>query len=70
MLRFGTKQRLSEGQILAELGNVEASVICDRGNNAEYLLPSKATREGIRLHQVVNQTLQGQTVLFKQGTIS
>ncbi len=68
--RFGTKQRLSEGQILAELGNVEASVICDRGNNAEYLLPSKATREGIRLYQVVNQTLQRQTVLFKKGTTS
>ena len=66
--RFGTKQRLSEGQILAELGNVEASVICDRGNQAEYLLPSKATREGIRLYQVVNQTLQRQTVLFKKGT--
>ena len=66
--RFGTKQRLSETQILAELGNVEASVICDRGNYAEYLLPSKATREGIRLYQVVNQTLQRQTVLFKKGT--
>ena len=68
--RFGTKQRLSEGQILAELGNVEASVICDRGNHAEYLLPSKVTREGIRLYQVVNQTLQRQMVLFKQGTTS
>ena len=32
--RFSTKQRLSEGQILAELGNVEASVICDHSNNA------------------------------------
>ena len=68
--RYGSKHRLSEGQILAELGNVEASVICDRGNHAEYLLPSKPTEEGIRLYRVVNQTLQRQTVLFKAGTTS
>ncbi len=65
--RYGSKHRLSEGQILAELGNVEASVICDRGNHAEYLLPSKPTEEGIRFYRVVNQTLQCQTVLFKEG---
>ncbi len=66
--RYGSKHRLNEEQILAELGNVEASVICDRGNHAEYLLPSKPTEEGIRLYRVVNQPLQRQTVRFKEGT--
>ena len=68
--RFGAKQRLSEGQILTELSNVEASLICDRGNHAEYFLPAKATQDGARLYQVVNQTLQRQTVLFKERTTS
>ena len=36
---FGAKQRLSEGQILAELSQVQASLIRDRGTDAEYLLP-------------------------------
>ena len=48
--RYGSKYRLSEGRILAELGNVEAAMICDRGNHAEYLLPSKPAEEGIRLY--------------------
>lgn len=66
--RFGAKQRLSEGQILAELRQVEASVIRDRGTDAEYLLPSKARTEAIRLYQAVGQELPRQTVRFKQGT--
>ena len=53
--RFGAKQRLSEEQILVELSNVEALLICDRGNQAEYLLPAKATQEGTRLYRIVNQ---------------
>ncbi|MXW31856.1 MAG: IS1634 family transposase [Rhodothermaceae bacterium] len=42
---FGAKQRLSEGQILAELSQVQVSLIRDRGTDAEYLLPSKAREE-------------------------
>ncbi len=65
--RYGTKQRLSEGQILAELGAVETSMICDRGNWAQYLLPSKVTDAGARLYQAIGLKIQRQTVLFKEG---
>ncbi|MXW15576.1 MAG: IS1634 family transposase [Rhodothermaceae bacterium] len=65
---FGAKQRLSEGQILAELSQVQASLICDRGTDAEYLLPSKARDEAIRLYHAVGQKLPRQTVLFKPGS--
>ncbi|MDE2645494.1 MAG: IS1634 family transposase [Bacteroidota bacterium] len=65
---FGAKQRLSEGQILAELSQVQASLIRDRGTDAEYLLPSKAREEAVRLYHAVGQSLPRQTVLFKQGT--
>ena len=66
---FGEKQRLSEKQILAELGQVQASVIRDRGTNAEYPLPSKPRKEAIQLYKAVGQQLPHQTVLFKEGTI-
>ena len=65
---FGAKQRLSEGQILAELSQVQASLIRDRGTDAEYLLPSKARDEAIRLYHAVGQKLPRQTVLFKPGS--
>ena len=58
---------LSEARILSELRNIEASVICDRGTDAEYLIPAK---ERIQLYPAVGQTLQRQTVLFKPGTAS
>ncbi len=66
--RFGGKQRLSEGQILAELSTVETSIICDGGNQAHYLLPSKVTDAGARLYQTVGLKIQRETVLFKEGT--
>ena len=66
---FGEKQRLSEGQILEELSQVQASVIRDRGTDAEYLLPSKPRNEAIKLYRAVGQNLPRQTVLFKEGTI-
>ncbi len=65
---FGQKQRRSEGQILAELSQVQTSIIRDRGTDAEYLLPSKPREEAVRLYRAVEQTLPRQTVLFKQGT--
>jgi len=65
--RYGTKHRLSEGQILAALGAVKTSMICDRGNWAQYLLPSKVTDEGARLYQAIGLKIQHQTVLFKEG---
>lgn len=68
--RFGWKQRLSEGQILAELGAVETSMICDRGNQAHYLLPSKVNDATTRLYQAVGLTIQRQTVLFKEAPTS
>ena len=68
--RFGSKQRLSEGQILAELGAVETSMIRDRGNQAQYLLPSKVTDATARLYQTIGLKIQRQTVLFKEGTTS
>ena len=66
--RFGSKQRLSEGQIVAELGAVETSMIRDRGNQAQYLLPSKVTEAIVRLYQAIGLSIQRQTVLFKEGT--
>ena len=66
---FGEKQRLSEQQILTELSLVQASIIRDRGTNAEYLLPSKPRKEAIQLYKAVGQQLPHQTVLFKEGTI-
>jgi len=66
---FGEKQRLSEGQILEELSQVQASVIRDRGTDAGYLLPSKPRKEAIKLYRAVGQNLPRQTVLFKEGTI-
>ncbi|MXZ17116.1 MAG: IS1634 family transposase [Rhodothermaceae bacterium] len=65
---FGAKQRLSEGQILAELSQVQVSLIRDRGTDAEYLLPSKAREEAIRLYHAVGQKIPRQTVLFKPGS--
>ncbi len=35
-----------------------------------YLFPHKMTEKGVRLPQVVNQTLHRHTVLFKEGTHS
>ncbi len=64
---FGAKERLSEERILTELANVEASIIRDGGTEAEYLIPSKPTPEGIKLYRAVGETLQRQTVLFKPG---
>ena len=68
--RFGAKERLSEARILSELRNIQASVICDRNTDAEYLISSKPTKEGIRLYQAVGEIFQRQTVLFKPGTAS
>ena len=65
---FGAKQRLSEGQILAELSQVQASIIHDRATDAEYLPPSNAREIAVRLYHAVGQKLPRQTVLFKQGT--
>ena len=67
---FGTKERLSEERILTELANVEASIIRDGGTEAEYLIPSKPTPEGIKLYRAVGETLQRQTVLFKPGKLA
>ena len=64
---FGAKGRLSEGQLLSELSLVQASIIRDRGTNAEYLLPSNAREEAIRLYRAVGQKFPQQTVLFKKG---
>ena len=68
--RFGAKERLSEARILSELCNIQASVICDCNTDAEYLISSKPTKEGIRLYQAVGEIFQRQTVLFKPGTAS
>ena len=68
--RFGSKQRLSEGQIVAELSAVETSMIRDRGNQAQYLLPSKVTEATVRLYQAIGLRIQRQTVLFKEGITS
>ena len=67
---FGTKERVSEERILTELANVEASIIRDGGTEAEYLIPSKPTPEGIKLYRAVGETLQRQTVLFKPGKLA
>ena len=67
---FGAKQRLSEGQILAELSQVQASIIRDRATDTEYLQPSNEREEAVRLYLAVGQKLPRQIVLFKQGTTS
>ncbi len=67
---FGTKERVSEERILTELANVEASILRDGGTEAEYLIPSKPTPEGIKLYRAVGETLQRQTVLFKPGNLA
>ena len=67
---FGAKERLSEERILTELANVEASILRDGGTEAEYLIPSKPTPEGIKLYRAVGETLQRQTVLFKPGKLA
>ena len=65
--RHGAAPPLSETRILAELRNVETSVLRDRKTNAYYALPSAANNTQIRLYKAVDQTLRRTTVLLKKG---
>lgn len=69
MLRFrhncyhGGKEPLSEGEILSELGRVEASLVCDRGSGKRYLIPSSSSSAQRSLYAALGLKLRRQTLL-------
>lgn len=69
MLRFrhncyhGGKEPMSEGEILSELGRVEASLVHDRGSGKRYLIPSGSSSGQRSLYAALGLKLRRQTLL-------
>ena len=69
MLRFrhncchGGKEPLSEGEILSELGRVEASLVRDGGSGKRYLIPSSSSTKQRSLYATLGLKLRRQTLL-------
>ncbi len=59
----GGKEPMSEGEILSELGRVEASLVCDRGSGKRYLIPSPGTAKQRSVYAAVGVKLRRQTLL-------
>ena len=60
--RHGGEASLSEGQILAELRDVEVSVVRDNTTQRHYVMPAAANSTKIRLYKAMGLTIQRQTV--------
>ncbi len=59
----GGKEPMSEGEILSELGRVEASLVHDRGSGKRYLIPSPGSTKQRSLYAAVGVKLRRQTLL-------
>ena len=59
----GGKEPMSEGEILSELGRVEASLVHDRGSGKRYLIPSPSSTKQKSLYAAVGVKLRWQTLL-------
>ena len=61
-IRYGGQASLSEGQILAELREVEVSVVRDNTTKRHYAIPAAASSTKIRLYKAMGLTIQRRTV--------
>ena len=61
-IRHAGQASLSEGQILAELREVEVSVVRDNTTKRHYAIPAAASSTKIRLYKAMGLTIQRQTV--------
>ena len=60
--RHGAETPLSEEQILAQLREVEVSLVRDQNTQRHFVIPSAANRTKIRLYKALGLTIQRQTV--------
>ena len=60
--RHDAETPLSEEQILAQLREVEMSLVRDQNTQRHFVIPSAANRTKIRLYKALGMTIQRQTV--------
>ena len=60
--RHGAEAPISEGQILAQLREVEVSVVRDNTTKRHFAIPSAANSTKVRLYKELGLTIQRQTV--------
>ena len=60
--RHGAEAPISEGQILAQLREVEVSVVRDNTTKRHFAIPSAANSSKFRLYIALGLTIQRQTV--------
>ncbi len=60
--RHGAEAPISEGQILAQLREVEVSVVRDKTTQRHFAIPSAANSTKVRLYKAMGLTIQRQTV--------
>lgn len=60
--RHGTEAYINEGQMLAQLREVEVSVVRDNTTKRHFAIPSAANSTKVRLYKVLGLTIQRQTV--------
>ena len=60
--QFGAQMPLSEGKILAELREVEVSVVRDNTTRRHFAIPSAASPVKVRLYKALGLTIQRETV--------
>ena len=60
--RHGAEAPISEGQILAQLREVEVSVVRDNTTKRHFAIPSAANSTKVRLYKALGLTIQCQTV--------
>lgn len=58
----GGEARISKGQILAQLREVEVSVVRDNATKRHFVIQSAANSTKIRLYKALGLTIQRQTV--------
>ncbi len=65
--RHGQRVPISEGQILAQLREVEVSVVRDKTLQRHFAIPSAVNSTKVRLYKAMGLTIQCQTVPLEKA---